>query len=114
MVIKNKEMETQIRHNLKDGQGEIHFLNYANCSELKNCRLLSEMTIPVNASIGRHTHIGETEYYIIHDGKGIVVDNGVETVVEKGDLVITNDNETHEIRNAGAIPLKITAIIITY
>ena len=57
MVIKNSEMKTQIRHELKGGNGDIHFLNYADCSEFKNCRLLSEMTIPVNASIGEHTHI---------------------------------------------------------
>ena len=82
MVIKNSEMKTQIRHELKGGNGDIHFLNYADCSEFKNCRLLSEMTIPVNASIGEHTHIAETEYYIVLSGKGLVVDNGSEKVVE--------------------------------
>ena len=112
MVIKNSEMKTQIRHELKGGNGDIHFLNYADCSEFKNCRLLSEMTIPVNASIGEHTHIAETEYYIVLSGKGLVVDNGSEKVVEDGDLIVTNDGETHEIKNIGSTPLKIIAIIV--
>lgn len=93
MVIKNSEMKTQVRHELKGGNGDIHFLNYADCSEFKNCRLLSEMTIPVNASIGEHTHIEETEYYIVLSGKGLVVDNGSEKVVEDGDLIVTSLNE---------------------
>ena len=114
MVIKNSEMKTQIRHELKGGNGDIHFLNYANCSEFKNCRLLSEMTIPVNASIGEHTHIAETEYYIVLSGKGLVVDNGSEKVVEDGDLIVTNDGETHEIKNIGSTPWKIIAIIVIY
>ena len=114
MVIKNSEMKTQVRHELKGGNGDIHFLNYADCSEFKNCRLLSEMTIPVNASIGEHTHIAETEYYIVLSGKGLVVDNGSEKVVEDGDLIVTNGGETHEIKNIGSVPLKIIAIIVTY
>lgn len=113
MVIKNSEMKTQVRHELKGGNGDIHFLNYADCSEFKNCRLLSEMTIPVNASIGEHTHIAET-YYIVLSGKGLVVDNGSEKVVEDGDLIVTNGGETHEIKNIGSVPLKIIAIIVTY
>ena len=28
MVIKNSEMKTQVRHELKGGNGDIHFLNY--------------------------------------------------------------------------------------
>jgi len=82
MVIKNSEMKTQIRHELKGGNGDIHFLNYADCSEFKNCRLLSEMTIPVNASIGEHTHIAETEYYtwIIHGVAVKVAESYIVTV----------------------------------
>ena len=76
--------------------------------------MLSQMTIPVGGSIGEHTHINESEYYIITEGTGMAVDNGVEKAVEKGDLVVTAHGESHKLVNTGDIPMKVIAIIITY
>lgn len=114
MVLKKENMLTTVRSSLKGGNGDITFLNFADCTKFKNCRLLSEMTLPVGASIGEHTHLNESEYYIISEGAGLAVDNGVERKVEKGDLVITNHGESHRLINTGDIPLKAIAIIVTY
>lgn len=76
--------------------------------------MLSEMTLPVGASIGEHVHNNESEYYIIFEGTGITLDNGVERTVEPGDLVVTNHGETHKLVNTGNTPLKVIAMIVTY
>ena len=68
MVYKKENMTTSVRSNLKGGEGDISFINFADCTDFKNCRLLSQMTIPVGGSIGEHTHINESEYYIITEG----------------------------------------------
>ncbi len=114
MVLKNENMSRTVRSGLKGGKGDISFVNFADCTEFKNCRLLSEMTIPVGASIGEHTHINESEYYIIKEGLGLAVDNGVERTVKSGDLIVTNHGESHKLVNIGEEPLKVIAIIITY
>ena len=114
MVYKKENMTTSVRSNLKGGEGDISFINFADCTDFKNCRLLSQMTIPVGGSIGEHTHINESEYYIITEGTGMAVDNGVEKALEKGDLVVTAHGESHRLVNTGDIPMKVIAIIITY
>ena len=114
MVYKKENMKTYVRSNMKGGEGDISFIDFADCTDFKNCRLMSEMTIPVGGSIGGHTHINESEYYIITEGTGTVVDNGVEKTVEKGDLVVTAHGESHKLANTGDVPMKVIAIIITY
>lgn len=114
MVVKRKMMSTEIRQNLKGGVGDISFVYMADKSQMKNCRLMSEMTVPVGASIGKHTHLNETEFYILIDGKGQAIDNGSEYIVEAGDLIMTSHGESHELHNIGNIPLRIIAIIVTY
>lgn len=47
MVVKRKTMSTEIRQNLKGGVGDISFVYMADKSQMKNCRLMSEMTVPV-------------------------------------------------------------------
>lgn len=113
MIIKKDMMSTEVRSNLKGGKKEISFVNHIK-DKMVNCRLLAEMTIPIGGSIGEHTHINETEYYIVHDGEAIVIDNGDKHTAKTGDVIITGHNESHSILNNGDSPLKITAIIVTH
>lgn len=113
MVVQNEKMVKEIRCDLKGGHGEISFRHMLSDSQMINCRLLTRMIIPPTASIGEHTHIGESEYYVVLSGSGIAMDNGVETNVTQGDLIKTGHHETHSIINNGIEPLEIIAIIIT-
>lgn len=113
MVIKKAIMSTEVRSNLKGGEKEISFINHIR-EKMINCRLLAEMTIPIGGSIGEHTHINETEYYIIQNGEAIVLDNGNMHTAKTGDVIVTSHNESHSILNNGDSPLKITAIIVTH
>ena len=112
MIIKSKEMNTEIKHLMRGGTGDIEIIHLAENNNLIKSRLLAKIIIPVGASIGEHNHVDETEYYIIETGKGLVTDNGVDIEVTKGDLVITRDGATHSIRNTGNSPLEMIAIII--
>jgi mannose-6-phosphate isomerase-like protein (cupin superfamily) len=114
MVIERVTMPTVIHSNVKNGQGDISFINLVDKNIMTNCRLMTEMSIPVNGYIGEHTHINETEYYIIQEGSALVLDNGQERAAKSGDVIITGHNESHSIQNKGDIPLKIIAIIITH
>jgi len=114
MVIEQVTMPAEIRSNLKNGQGDISFVNLVDKDIMTNCRLMSKMSIPVNGCIGEHKHMNETEYYIIQMGLAMVLDNGQERSVKAGDVIITGHNESHSIHNKGNVPLEIIAIIITH
>lgn len=113
MLIKRVDMMKKIRKELKGGKGDIKFLDHFEKDLVPNCRLFSEMTIPIGGSIGEHTHINETEIYLIREGIAAVTDNEKNVIAEVGDVVVTGDNQTHSIENIGKVPLVITAIIVT-
>lgn len=41
MVLKKENMSTVVRSRLKGGRGDISFLNFADCTGFRNCRLLN-------------------------------------------------------------------------
>ncbi len=114
MIKKRGEMALEIRKNMRDGKGEISILHLADKTAIRNGRLLAEITIPPEGSIGKHQHNEETEYYIILEGEGYVTEGNGEKKVASGDVVITGDGASHSIRNSASTPLKMIAVIITH
>ncbi|MDC7219570.1 MAG: cupin domain-containing protein [Spirochaetales bacterium] len=114
MVIKREDMKSEVRHAMRGGDGSVKITHLESKDNMKNCRLLCELTIPPGAGVGEHEHIDETEYYIITAGEGTVVDNGTEVPVKAGELVVTGHKETHSISNTGTVDLTMIAVIITY
>ncbi len=114
MVVKRDQMKRETRDDMKGGSGKIHITHLQGDNGMKNCRLLSEIEIPVSGSIGYHRHEGETEYFIIRHGEGLVNDDGVEISVFEGDTIITGDGGFHSVRNTGSVPLVMTAVIVTH
>lgn len=114
MIIRKKDMRTQVRSQMKGGVGDVSILHVVECEDQENIRFIGEMTLPQGASIGDHAHADETEYYIITEGIGIVYDNGEDHKVVKGDVIVTGRGATHRIKNGGHTPLKVFAFIVTY
>jgi mannose-6-phosphate isomerase-like protein (cupin superfamily) len=114
MVIRQSEMKNEVKEKMRGGEGSVSFVHFVDCEHEKNIRLLAKLTLLSGASIGKHCHEHETEYYIILSGSGTVDDNGVEIEVKPGDAVITGDGAFHSITNTGADPLVFHAIIVTY
>jgi mannose-6-phosphate isomerase-like protein (cupin superfamily) len=107
-------MKIEHKEKMRDGEGTVTLTHFVDAGTQKNARMLAEITIPPGASIGYHQHINETEYFIILEGAGIVNDNGTESPVEKGDMIITGNGAFHGIKNTSSVPLIFNAIIITY
>lgn len=114
MIIRSDNMTDQVRSRMRGGDGDVTLHHLVDCKDQKHIRLLCEMTLPPGASIGDHVHEHETEYYIITQGKGVVLDSGEDHEVAQGDVIVTGDGASHRIRNAGDAPLKVMAIIVTY
>jgi quercetin dioxygenase-like cupin family protein len=114
MIIRTKDMRSEVRGQMKGGVGDVTVKHLVECESLANIRFVGEMTLPQGAGIGMHTHDKETEYYIITEGIGYVDEgDGTEIKVTKGDVIVTGDGSTHCIRNGGHTDLIVTAFIVT-
>lgn len=113
MIIKLENLSTKVMLELKDGIGNTTILDITNREGLNDKgRLFAVMSLEPGSSIGKHTHIDESEIYYILEGKASVYDNGEDVTVTPGDVVQTNSGETHSIKNIGDTTLKFIALII--
>jgi len=114
MIVRREDMRTEVRPEMRGGQGEVTIRHLVQCDDQPNVRFIGEMTIPPDAGIGDHRHDAETEYYLITEGHGVVLDEGEDHRVTRGDVIVTGGGASHRIRNAGSADLKIIAFIVTY
>lgn len=106
-------MEDKVIHNMRGGEGDaLQHLLLSDGDMAKHARLFATMVLKEGCSIGEHRHDGETEYYYILSGSGIVTEADGDKEVKTGDLVITGNGESHSIRNNGKEDLVFLALII--
>ncbi|HHU88479.1 MAG: cupin domain-containing protein [Sphaerochaetaceae bacterium] len=111
MIKRAREMLYRERQ-MRGGDGLCQTVDFLTKEEMQHCRLFGTITLEQGCSIGEHPHEGETEYYWIISGEGVVTESDGEKVVQKGDLVITGNGESHAIRNEKEEPLLFLALII--
>jgi len=114
MIVHRKDMRVELKEKMRGGDGTTSLVHFVEAADMKNARLMSEVTLPPGASIGEHSHENETEYYIILSGIGSVVDDGIEKPISAGDVIITGNGSSHSIANKGKAPLVFHAFIVTY
>lgn len=114
MIFSENSFVKKVRQNLKGGDGDVEIIEYLDKDLIKNCRLFCDQIIPVAGSIGEHTHLNESEIYVVKSGIGIVKEKNGEFAVTEGNIVVTKSGETHSIKNTGNVPLIVTAIIVTH
>jgi len=112
MVRSKNDMKTELREFMRGGKGTVSITHLVEKDQLHNCRLMARIEVPIGASIGQHIHEKETEYYIILEGEGKVIESDGEKTVGTGDVVITGDGEAHSLVNTGTTPLFLVAVII--
>lgn len=113
MLIKYENMVKEKRTNMRGGEGEVFITHIAEKDYLLHSRLMAFITIPKGASIGKHDHNKEIEYFIILKGEGLVVEDNNEYKVKPRDVVITGGGSSHSIKNCGKEDLEMIAVIIT-
>ncbi|MEI8242782.1 MAG: cupin domain-containing protein [bacterium] len=115
MVRKPSEMRSEIRPNMRGGQGDVTIRHLFQPEEFGGkVRLCARITLPAGASIGLHAHANEDEVYLVISGSGVLDEGGRETRVRAGDAMLTGRGASHAIRNDAPEPLEIVAFIATY
>jgi mannose-6-phosphate isomerase-like protein (cupin superfamily) len=114
MIVHRNAMRVEKKENLRGGEGVVSIAHFVDGAVQRHARMLAEITLPPGASIGNHPHDHETEYFIFLEGAGVVNDNGTETPVKPGDVMITGDGAFHGVKNTGPVPLVFNALIVTH
>lgn len=113
MIIQGKDMNTEIKKEMRGGKGEARILHLAPPENLcSRARLFGQITLDPGCSIGYHEHHGESELFYILSGQGQFSDNGALHPVHPGDCAICPDGQGHAIENTGGVPLVFVALIL--
>ncbi len=113
MIRRSNEYTVEKVEGLKGGKGYVTVVNFFEEEDfLGKGRLYGKSIIKPGNSIGYHTHVGDQEAYFILKGKALYNENGVETILEPGDLAICRDGESHSIEAAGEEDLEYVMLIL--
>lgn len=113
MIKKEKGLNVDRVTNMRGGKGTPEITRFLEGSEFHGKgRLFGKIVIKPGDSIGFHQHVGECETFYILSGEGLYNDNGNEYKVAKGDILYTDNNESHSIENIGDGDLELIALIM--
>lgn len=115
MLKRNRDMHTEIREQMRGGQGSVEITHVFQPGELQGgCRLLATITLEPGSSIGKHVHANEEEIFYILRGVASVDNNGEPAQLGPGDALLTGGGQYHAVENTGSETLVILAIILLY
>lgn len=113
MIIRVSEIESEELSNPKGGRGAAIRYGYEQATKYDGAiDMFAVMNLESDSMIGLHTHENDMEMYLILDGKPIANDNGTETILNPGDLIITEKGQKHSLENKTNTPVTFLAIIL--
>ncbi|PKM59627.1 MAG: cupin [Firmicutes bacterium HGW-Firmicutes-4] len=113
MIIESKLNKQEIKQNMRGGKGNIEITHITDQEVLgENCRLFAQIIVKPGDSIGEHQHVGEREIFYFIQGKGIVIDNGKQSEIGPGDVMVTPNQDSHSVVNTGDEDLVFMALIL--
>lgn len=109
MMVRSSEIPVEER-TLERGSAVVSRLLGQETMHEKN-RLFAHVTLTPGAQIAYHRHSGEFEAFYFLSGDGEVDDNGSVISVHAGDVVFTDDGQSHGIHNTGQRDLVYIALV---
>ena len=113
MIRKAAECKKEYRENMRGGNGTVELTSFATPAELNDKgRLFANITLNPGCGIGFHMHENESELFYIMKGEALYNDNGVETVVSAGDVMLCPAGSGHAVSNNGEEVVELCAVIV--
>ena len=96
-------LKAQLRaEQIHDGEGLCpHAMIFSGDEIDAPVQFINYTIIPPGASFGPHVHGSDNEFYVVLSGSGLYTEDGKETAVEAGDIIMNAVRGTHGIRNTG-------------
>ncbi|NMA08125.1 MAG: cupin domain-containing protein [Clostridiales bacterium] len=112
MVGRTEDRRVEQRANMRGGNGSVEVAHlFDETQSLGKTRMTAQLTFPVGASIGSHTHDPEAELFIVVSGEATVTDNGEVHTLRPGDVMFTGGGGEHSVENRGLETLVLYAVI---
>ena len=113
MIKKFKDFNTELRENMRGGDGTVVVSSFVTAEELNNKgRLFGKIVLKPGCGIGYHTHEKDSEFFYIIKGTAAYDDNGTKTTVYAGDVTVTPAGEGHAIKNESDEDVELIALIV--
>ena len=113
MIRKAEECKVEYREKMREGNGTVQITNFATPEELNNKgRLFANITLKPGCSIGYHVHEKDSELFYVMKGEALYNDNGVESVVSAGDVMLCPSGSGHAIACNGEETAEVCAVIV--
>lgn len=91
-----------------DGAGTVGvFRPFLRAADSGAVDFIDLVVVPPGASIGRHTHGDNTEWYVILEGAGTMWFGGAERAVARGDILVNPPYGEHGLCNGSHAPLTL-------
>ena len=112
MIKRAEEMNSSIKVNMRDGDGQVVITNLLDAGEYKGkSRLVATLTLEPGCSIGMHCHEDSCEIIYVLEGVGTAVLDGVEEKVEAGECHYCPKGHEHCFINNGKRDLVFFAVV---
>lgn len=113
MIRKAAECKKEYRENMRGGNGTVEITNFASPAELNDKgRLFANITLKPGCGIGFHVHEKDSELFYLMKGEALYNDNGVESLVHAGDVMLCPAGTGHAITNNGEEDVELCAVIV--
>jgi len=109
MIISSQNLKVEQRIGERLGT----FTNLLKESQMHDkVKIFARVALKPGSKAPFHQHVGSFEAFYILAGSGLVNDNGNLQQVKTGDVVFTDDSESHAIENIGDVDLEYIALVV--
>lgn len=113
MIKTVKDFNTELRENMRGGDGTVVVSSFVSAQELNDKgRLFGKIVLKPGCGIGYHTHEADSEFFYIIKGTAVYDDNGTKTTISAGDVTMTPCGTGHSIKNEGTEDVELIALIV--
>lgn len=113
MIKRFNDFKTELRENMRGGDGVVVINNFVTPEELNNKgRLFAKLVLRPGCGVGYHIHENESELFYIIKGTAVYDDNGTKVTVSAGEVTITSSGEGHAIKNETNDDVELIALIV--
>lgn len=107
------EQQTEIRRNVRGGNGALPFCHVFSAQQLAGrASMLARVALAPGESIGEHPHTENAEAYYVLSGELAVTEDGICRILHAGDAELCADGHVHAIENRSAQPAEFLALIL--
>jgi mannose-6-phosphate isomerase-like protein (cupin superfamily) len=113
MICRGKGLASMPSPNMRGGEGTGQVQAYFSPESFSTgLAAFNVMSLEPEVSIGEHKHVGSEELYWVLEGRAEVTDDGMPSLLEPGDALLTRDGHSHSLRNPGPGTLRFLAVLV--